>query len=398
MNPLTITLPADDFKVLNIPGVDGARLGVCYVRATDIPADLDRFMEINPRVPSRSKKGVLSGPVVKGILETLTDVPEQMVLKNQGIYLLVNDAAFDRAKAQLTLQFTDVGKHGIINGGHTYAAIREAIETSEDKEALKSAFVRLHVFQGIDEDYVPEIAEGLNRSRQVDDPSLVNLQGEFDVIRRVLKDVPGADQIAYHQGDSGPIYISEVLVLLELFNIERFSEQKHPNVLYNRQALGLKYFTEDLQHRRAQTLQLINKLPDILWLADKVRKLTPVAAKHNNFQFGRAKIGDTRAGAAANKGITLPFSGEKVDYRVPNGWVYPMLASFRANLRWDGKTYRWKMPLETLLHSTIDGLVGVCVREHRENNQRPDILGKRESAWAQCFTKMQLFLARKGLL
>jgi hypothetical protein len=403
---LKLQIPVDDYRSLPIPGVGNAKLGVAYVRVIDVPGALDDFMEINPRVPNRTKAGVLSGPIVKGILTTLRDTPEEMVLKNQGIYLLVQDAAFAKGtgnKGMLTMNFTDAGKHGIINGGHTYAAIREAIETAEidEVEALKEAYVRLHIFQGIDEDFVPEIAEGLNRSRQVDDPSLVNLQGEFDVIRKVLKGIPGENAIAYHQGDEGEVYISELLVYLSLFNQERFNERKHPNALYNRQALGLKYFSEDMANSKKNMDGLIQKLPDFLWLADSIRKLTPHAAKKNGFKFGAAKIGTTdRAGNPKHKGTNLPFLGETVNYRVPNGWVYPMLAAFRANLKRseNGKSFEWRVPLAAILPDVIEDLVGVCVVEHRDNNMRPELIGKRESAYNQCYTRIQLYLAKKNLL
>lgn len=401
-NTLRVQLPITDYRSLPIPGVESARLGVCFIKVKDIPASLDDFMEINPRVPSRSKKGILAGPVVKGILNTLRDNPEEMVLKNQGIYLLVEEAQFDKDRKFVTMSFTDPGKHGIINGGHTYAAIREAIETASDEELkdLEDAYVRLHIFQGIDEDFVPEIAEGLNRSKQVDDPSLINLQGEFDIIRKVMKGTPGETAISYHQGDDGEVYISELLVYLSLFNQERFSEKKQPNNLYHKQALGLKYFSEDMVNSKKTMDNLIKKLPEFLWLADSIRKFTPAAAKNNGFQFGRVKIdGGGRAGSVKNKGIFLPFLNETVNYRVPNGWVYPMLAAFRANLkRTSTGQLEWRVPLEKMLPEVIEDLVGVCVVEHRDNNMRPELIGKRESAYSQCYTKMQLYLAKKNLL
>lgn len=402
---LDLQLPADEYRTLPIPGVAGAKLGICYVKILDIPADLDNFMEINPRVPSRTKKGVLSGPIAAGILETLRDVPEEMVIKNRGIYLLAESTGFEKetgGRGILRIRFSDAGKHGIIDGGHTYAAIREAIETADLDEikALERAYVRVHIFQGIDEDYVPEIAEGLNRSRQVDDPSLINLQGEFDLIRRVLRGTKAEKAVAYHQGDDGDVYISEILVYLSLFNLDRFDERRHPNALYNRQALGLKYFAEDLAEAKSGLNKRVALLPEILWLADSLRKVTPEAATTVNFKFGRAKLGaPDRAGSAKNKGTLLPFLGETVDYRVPNGWIYPMLASFRANLKLtdDGKL-EWRVPLARILPDVIKDLVSVCVSEHRDNNLRPELIGKRESAYSQCYTKVQLYLAKKGLL
>lgn len=402
---LSIEIGVNDYRSLPIPGVDNARLGITYVKVTDIPKALDNFMEINPRVPNRNKAGLLNGPIIKGMLTTLRDNPEEMAIKNQGIYLLVNSAEFHRNKDEnslLNLTFTDKGKHGIINGGHTYAAIREAIETSNEEElkVLQNAYVRLHIFQGIDEDYVSEIAEGLNRSKQVDDPSLVNLQGEFDIIKKVMHGKPGEKAIAYHQGDNGDVYISDLLVIMSLFNLERFDERKHPNNLYSKAALGLKYFSEDLVDSKANMKELINKLPDFLWLSDSIKKLTPAAAKKNSFKFGLVKVvGSERAGSKKSKGTELPFIGEKIDYRVPNGWVYPMLAAFRANLKLTKENkLEWRTPLTIILPEIIDELVGICVIEHRDNNMRPELIGKRESAYRQCYTRIQLYLAKKNLL
>lgn len=401
---LKLDLEVEDYRSLPIPGVSDAKLGIAYVKVTNLPKDLDNYMEVNPRVPSRSTKGILKGPIAKGILETLREAPEEMVLKNQGIYLLVESAKFISTKhdaSELQLTFSDKGKHGIVNGGHTYAAIREAIESAqsdEELEQLSKAYVRLHIFENVDEEQVPEIAEGLNRSQQVDDPSLSNLQGEFDRIRKVMVASPGQFSIAYHQGDDGEVYISEILVILSMFNVQRFDDKKHPNSLYNRQALGLKYFSEDMLNSRKLETQLIEFLPEFLWLADTIRKSTPAAAKANGFKFGMAKIGNTRAGSKANKGIALHFLGEKMDYRVPNGWVYPMVAAFRANLAFDGSKLQWRVPLDKLLPLVIEDLVGVCVAEHKENNQRPDLIGKRESAYSQCYAKVQLALAKLGKL
>lgn len=404
--PVKLTIPTEEYRSLPIPGVEGnAKLGECFVRVTDIPGALDNYMEVNPRVPNRTSSGILSGPVAKGILSTLRDNPEEMALKNQGIYLLVEEASFRKANGGIgavEITLSNIGKHGIVNGGHTYAAIREAVDNAEAEELedLKNAYVRLHIYQGVNEDYVAQIAEGLNRSKQVDDPSLINLQGHFDVIRKVLKGKPFENAVAYHQGDSGDIYISELLVYLSFFNTERFGDKKQPHQLYRKQAQALKYFEQDINDTASPMKSLINMLPDILKLSDLIRKLTPEAAKHNNFEFGRIKVGSERAGNPKHKGTTLPFIGESVDYRVPNGWVYPMLAAFRANISWNKelKSVVWKQPLDKILPEVIDDLVAVCVTEHRDNNMRPELIGNRESAYSQCYDKVQLYLAKKGLL
>lgn len=144
--------------------------------------------------------------------------------------------------------------------------------------------------------------------------------------------------------------------------------------------------------------QLISLLPDILLLSDQVRDLTPQAAKANNFKFGMAKLGNERAGGARQKGTYLPFLGKNIPYRVPNGWVYPVLSAFRANLRYREGKLTWIIPLSELVPDIMPHLVSVCVAEHKANNGRPELIGKRESAYSQCYTKVQLYLAKRNLL
>jgi hypothetical protein len=152
----TFTISTHEYRSLPIPSLEGAKIGDCFVKVTALPDGLDDFMEVNPRVPNRTQKGVLSGPVVKGIIETLTESPDDMAIKNQGIYLLVEDAEFTRAQGgagKLQVTLADPNRHGIVNGGHTYAAIRDAIENADDvtRTSLARAHVRLHLLQGIDE-------------------------------------------------------------------------------------------------------------------------------------------------------------------------------------------------------------------------------------------------------
>ena len=131
--PFSFEVQTDEYRAQPIPGTN-AKLGHCFVRVTDLPRDLERFMEVNPRVPSTTKNGVLSGPVIKGILDTLRDYPDDMALKNQGVFLLADDVSFEKKPGGvgfLKITLSDSERHGIVNGGHTFAAIRNAIEEAE---------------------------------------------------------------------------------------------------------------------------------------------------------------------------------------------------------------------------------------------------------------------------
>ena len=139
--------------------------------------------------------------------------------------------------------------------------------------------------------------------------------------------------------------------------------------------------------------------PEILELSDLIRKETPDAASRVGFKFGMMKTGKARAGAKTNKkNVPLVFLNSTMSHRVPNGWLYPMLAAFRANVEWDlqKRKFEWKVPLAKLVGAVIDDLVGICVTEHRDNNLQPDKVGKRESTYVQCYDKIQLYLLESG--
>src|SRR5260370_2301136 len=106
------------------------------------------------------------------------------------------------------------------------------------------------------------------------------------------------------------------------------------------------------------------------------------------------KIGKVRAGSQTNRNVPLPFLGEQMAYHVPNGWLYPMLAAFRANVDWDlhrGR-FEWKVPLRELVPQVIDDLVRVCVTEHRDNNLQPAKAGKQEPNNLQHYHKDHSYL------
>ena len=73
-----------------------------------------------------------------------------------------------------------------------------------------------------------------------------------------------------------------------------------------------------------------------------------------------------------------------------------MLSAFRANVSWDLELnkFEWVMPLDKLLDEVITDLVHVCVTEHRDNNLQSDLVGRRESTYAQCYDKVLLHLLR----
>src|SRR5579862_6804849 len=160
IRPVDFLVHVDDFRVHRIPGLPDAKVGSAFVSAAEIVKHLplDDWLKVNPRVPNRNASDVLTGHVVRGIRETLAEAPKDFAIKNQGLYLLVDEIGeYDRLRdgGRLKFRLSDPEAHGLCNGGHTYAAIREYEKTAENPRNLEEAFVRLHIFQGIDPEKVP---------------------------------------------------------------------------------------------------------------------------------------------------------------------------------------------------------------------------------------------------
>src|SRR5687768_9502601 len=109
------------------------------------------------------------------------------------------------------------------------------------------------------------------------------------------------------------------------------------------------------------------------------------------------RSGKARVASEVHKNSPLHFLGETTDYRLPNAWLYPMLAAFRANVEWDSakRVFKWRVPNDELLKECLPKLVSACVREHRNNRDKPEWVGKKDSAYEQCSLHLRLYLAER---
>lgn len=395
----SITIDTRAYEQMPVPGFEGASFGVCFVRASDIPASLENYMQVNPRVPKRTAAGSLSGPIVKDILQTLREEPEEMALRNRGLFVLAESVSYKDGRIQFTL--SDAGMHGVVDGSHTFACIREANETavSEVEQVnLKKAFVRLHIVKGLKANQVLQIAAGMNTSKAVDDVSLLNLNGDFDLLRRSLRHTKAADSIAYSQGDTAPVPVADVLGYLSALDPIRFTEQSHAFGLYNRKSLAVRNFVEDNEKHPEELAARMKLLPDILELVDEIRIQLPEAVKRNGMKMGMMKFGGERSGSKSQKGTALPFTGKLTDYKIPQAWVLPVLSAFRANLIKDKFGLGWRCNPKILLGSVVDDMAAILLSEYKLSGGHLDQVGKRPAAYRACFDRVQLFLAKKRLL
>lgn len=412
MNTLEIRLPTDQFRSMPIPGHSyqgkPSKIATCYVRATEIPSDFGEWMDVNPRMPTRkSEREELSGRVARRIVKTLHDNPELFALKNQGIYVLVDSAEHVNEKGgvgMLTLRLTDKKRHGIANGGHTFYAIREAVEDDES-DGPHEAWVRLHILEHVDPEYITELAEGLNRSLQVDDKSLHNLEGKFDQIKAALAGKTGGDKISYKMGEPGQVDIQEVLSYMGALNVNLFPDDggKHPNVLFGQPAKVLDDFVQDLEpgaDTDSAYERMLPRLHEILVLWERVHE---ECARYTQDRPRLALLNRRKGKSNQQKKPreAVFAAGRTIDRRIFAGLLYPIFAAFRANVSpkaWKKGKFEWIVDPEQLLLDTVDQLCDVVRTAYNDNRGDPAVVGKKQAAYLACFQVVQLKLARMGKL
>src|SRR5262249_15787866 len=140
----------------------------------------------------------------------------------------------------------------------------------------------------------------------------------------------GHDQIAYRQGDLGDVDVLQVLTMLGMFDLDRFPDRKkHPNGLFGHPKAVLETFVEDADRDDAAYNRGLPRLHEILVPSDRIQQ---AAAK----ELGRLKVSNSksqnRVGSPRHKGRPAYFAGGTINGNVPLGYLYPMLAAFRANV------------------------------------------------------------------
>jgi len=394
------------FRRQDIPGTKDGKASTAYVRVSDLldAIDFDKWMDVNPRVPKRTRKGLLTGHVISGIWRTLRECPEDFALKNLGLYLLAESVDHDRGTDIMTISLTSPEKHGLCNGGHTYAALRAFAEREDTENELDNAYVRIQILEKIDESKVVEIAEGLNRSRQVDDASLDDLRKNFEIIKRAMRNKPGEREIGYHMGDTNDndqpcaYYITEIIRYLMFFNAERYDANRHPHDLYRYQKKTMDFFRQDVDG----PMNLVCKnTPKILRLWHCICLALP-DAKVGTRRYRRMEVKPRgKNGGVKTVGsvkTTLHFIEDEVDCAILNGWVMPMLAAFRANVDWDLETERfeWKIDPDEIIPHVIGEFYRICAEAH-DNGRKPDEVGRDGSVYSQMYDKVDQFLMRQEL-
>lgn len=394
MSTTLIKLPVVSFRKIASPyDGDGRSAYVAVVSVKEIPGDLDQWRSLNPRDPNPN-----SG-VAKKITQTLRDAPQLFFFRNRGITLMVDHVEFDQKLNSIMVELADQKLNGLLDGGHTYRVIRDFVENLSEEE-LKDfdAFVKVEFLEGFNTlDDAVSIVEARNTSTQVKEQSLEELRQQYEDIKQVLQGRNYADRIAYKEveladdGSRKDIDIKDILSYLMCLDVEDFNGNKHPIVAYSSRGAVVDHFKKN----RDRMKKYIPLLPAILELHDRIYFDMPeIYNKNKEGKFGHL----TGVTVVKNKNGTteLPFIGEESSYRIPSGFIYPILASLRNLVRCDMDKCSWKTDPIKFFNELKNDLVA-RVGEQALEFRNPNKLGKDNATWGRCYDLVELETLKRAL-
>jgi len=397
MNETTSTLikfPVSSFRKIASPYEEnGSHTYIAVVNVKDIPEAFEDWRNLNPRDPK-----VTSG-VAKKISDTLRDDPSSFFFRNRGITLIAGKVNFDNQKNIIEMEMIDRARNGLLDGGHTFRVIRNFVENLPQEELIDlNAFVKIEIIEGIsDTDLVANIVEARNTSTQVKEQSLEELRKSYDAIHEILDKKTYGQRIAYKEyelsedGSIKDIDIKDILSYLVCFDIEAFSRTQ-PIKAYSTKSSVIDHFKQN--HDRM--LKYVALIPQILELRDQIYLDLPEAYNNTGGRFG----GLTGVIQTSNKPrmeeVHLPFIEKDSTYRIPNGFIYPVLAAFRNLVKINGDKCEWKTDPIRFFEEMKEDLAKIVGKQAIGFNN-PNKLGKDEATWTMCYQTIELAMLRRNL-
>lgn len=406
---IRFAIDKDHYRRLEIePGVT-----ICHLYPT-LVAWVGRTApdNVNPRSHDEASLG---GSVPKAIEQTIRDNPDDFYLANRGATVLAASVSFDPEKQFVEIVLTDhdgeAPRHGVADGGTTDAVIakvqREIAEqcevdfrdltTEQIPPHLQRARVHLEVIVGLgDRERIERLVQGRNTSRQVKTWTMEDFKGSFDWIKEIL----GAEssefkgKIGYEENAAAPVNILEVLSILTLFHPSFDAKSKAPTVAYSSKGRMDKRLTDPDTAQGYRALAPIIK--DVLKLHDyvyanfqpKYREAVP------NGRLGR--LGKTNDRIFPNLPKTLPLTNTEVQYAVPNGVLYPLLASLRALVRFPSETNlnaSWKTDPFEFFDKNGAELMDNLMSQLDTLQNNPQTMGKTKTVYIALHDRARLLLA-----
>lgn len=350
---------------------------ICDVK--DIPKNIP--MKTNPREQK------LTTGVAKKIITSLTQPGNRnFYLLNRGLLLSAESVTFNSINNTINIVFSDLSVHGNIDGGHTYKIIQKYMDDLD----YGQQYVKLEILTGVEEIF-QELAAARNTSVQVQDKSIAELEQRFELIKECIKNEPFYKEIFFKENDSGSIDVSDILSILNLFNIDRYEKlNEFPIISYSGKKQCIDYYI-NIHKQQGDSLnnpykKMSRVMVDFFKLYDEIEK--------NMRKFYSNGIPNKRYGQVSGvitkkegkPSFKTRFYNNNIDYITPKGFLMPILGSFRALLVQDNDGYyAWKYNPFEILESVGADLVESTIEMSRDLGNNPQSAGKNKQLWKNLY-------------
>ncbi|MGN4697868.1 AIPR family protein [Bacillus cereus group sp. MYBK185-1] len=371
-----IKIPVSSLRTIPCPhgrdkGDNPQKTYIAMCNVHDLPNDIP--MKTNPREQNTKTN------VAKKIKESLlTDFDLNFHLLNRGILLSAESVKFNNESGELTIFFSDGEKHGNVDGGHTYTIIKE-----NRKNLQLDQYVRLEILTGV-EDFFEQLAGARNTSVQVLDKSLAELEKKFDLIKKGLAGTSYIDKVAFKENAEGEIDVYEIVALLTMFNLDRFSANSQPVITYSSKKKCTDYYLKDIEIKNNAFEKMIDIMPSIFKLHDYIEKniAKKYKEKTEKGRYGAVKGVTYKEGSE----FTLRYTkGESTPHMSPKGFIYPILAAFRSLVGENDGKYVWKADPFKYFDDLGGEMVRDTVERSRTLGNNPQSVGKDAGHWSQLY-------------
>lgn len=288
----------------------------------------DHYLELpldaNVRLPSEK-----SIPY-KEMVKTLEKNPSNFFLQNSGINIIASDVRVNRINKTVKLHFEP--NTGIVNGGHTQLAL---IRVKEERD-IAQAEVRLEIIKhNFTAQELAVIAASRNTASNVKPYSTAEKKGLFTPIKSTM--LPQFEKhIIWYENRPVPnnrgMLALDLIAYLNLFDVTsnqsdyKSESIEQPNKSATSKSAVFKEWEQN-PDRLKQTYPLVN---DIINLLEHIQTT----------YYKKIPRGFTTLGVIKNlqgKEKKSLFMGKKIEFDIPKQFLLPVLASMRADLKYDEK-------------------------------------------------------------
>ncbi len=382
------------------PHIEGLHIHHAYVQVRTFPHG-KLPDEVNPRSHENP-----AGRVPSLIDESLKDHSKWFHILNRGLLVIAQKSWYDNKTQKFHILIDSPDEGGLADGATTDRVLAkakqmatladfESLTEREIPEHLKDAFVHIEVISGELGDMLVRLTGARNTSNQVKEFALENLGGGFDWLKEVIEQSEIRGHVRYRENDPQPVDVRTVLGLLTLFHPKWSEAAKEPVIGYTSKGSVLDYYRDPEWRVGFESLRPV--VADILRLFDYVHvKFPDQYEKYKNSQGIGSKLGGRKEVKYANdkrKAFRLALTGQETRYLIPDGWLYPLLASFRMLLvfpKGGRGQVRWLTDPEAFYDKHGQELVADVVEQSESLGRNANATGKSRPLWNNLRKAMEL--------